>query len=177
MLQEKVKTENMPDIKTNKLSQWVWITLLVILLDQATKLLADLYLNYHQPVAIVPLFNFTLMYNKGAAFSFLSDAGGWQRWFFITFSFVISIVLYIWISKLRSDQKLQTTSIALILGGAVGNLIDRSIYGYVIDFLDVYYQQYHWPAFNIADSAIFIGAVLLILDSFINSHDNNSTEQ
>ncbi len=176
MLQVKAKTENMPDIKTNKLSQWAWITLLVIILDQATKILADFYLNYHQPVAIVPLFNFTLMYNKGAAFSFLSNAGGWQRWFFITLSFVISIVLYVWIGKLRSDQKLQTISLAMILGGAIGNLIDRSIYGHVIDFLDVYYQQHHWPAFNIADSAISIGAVLLIFDSFKNPHEKNSAK-
>ena len=176
MSQEKAKTDNMPDIKTNKLSQWLWITLLVIILDQVTKILADFYLNYHQPVAIVPLFNLTLMYNKGAAFSFLSNAGGWQRWFFITLSLVISIVLFIWLRKLRADQRLQIISIAMILGGAVGNLIDRSIYGYVIDFIDVYYQQHHWPAFNIADSAISIGAVLLIFDSFKNPHDKNPAE-
>ena len=97
---------------------------------------------------------------------FLSDAGGWQRWFFIFLSTSISIILIVWIYKLQTHEKLQTASIALILGGAIGNLIDRSIYGYVIDFIDVYYQQHHWPAFNIADSAITVGAILLIIDSF-----------
>ena len=163
----------MPDTVKNSLAQWLWITLLVILLDQATKLVADAYLFYQQPVPIMPLFNLTLVYNKGAAFSFLSDAGGWQRWFFIVISLTISIVLVIWIGRLERSQRLQTVSIALILGGALGNLIDRSIYGYVIDFIDVYYQQYHWPAFNIADSAIFVGAILLILDSLKN-HEKDS---
>ncbi|MCW9015069.1 MAG: signal peptidase II [Gammaproteobacteria bacterium] len=163
----------MPEQQTNTIKQWAWISLLVILLDQASKLAADAYLNYHQPVSIIPMFNLTLMYNKGAAFSFLSNAGGWQRWFFIVVSLTISIVLIVWLSKLKTSQKLQTTSIALILGGAIGNLIDRSIYGYVIDFIDVFYQQHHWPAFNIADSAITIGAILLIIDSFKN-HEQNS---
>lgn len=153
------------------LKRWGWIVLSVILFDQATKLLADTYLNYRQPIAIIPMFNLTLVYNPGAAFSFLSEAGGWQRWFFIVLSITISIVLIIWLQKLTADQKLQTISIALILGGALGNLIDRSIYGHVIDFLDVYYQQHHWPAFNIADSAICIGAFLLIIDSFKNRHE------
>ena len=161
----------MPNEQESHLSQWLWISILVIVLDQATKLLADHFLNYHQPVAIIPMFNFTLLYNKGAAFSFLSDAGGWQRWFFTIVSAVISIVLIIWLRKLKASQKLLITSVALILGGAVGNLIDRSFYGHVIDFLDVYYQQHHWPAFNIADSAISIGAVLLIIDSFKNKHE------
>ena len=166
----------MPDQSSNSFKQWGWISLLVILLDQASKIAADAYLAYYQPVSIIPMFNLTLMYNKGAAFSFLSDAGGWQRWFFMTVSLAISIVLIIWLNKLKASQKLQTVSIALILGGAIGNLIDRSIYGYVIDFLDVYYQHYHWPAFNIADSAIFVGAVLLIIDSFKN-HEENSGKQ
>ena len=163
----------MPEENKNKLSQWLWIVLLIIALDQATKIAADYYLTYLQPVPIIPMFNLTLVYNKGAAFSFLSEAGGWQRWFFIALSLVISIVLVVWLNRLNSTQKLQTSAIALILGGAVGNLIDRSIYGYVIDFLDAYYQQYHWPAFNIADSAIFVGAVLLIIDSFKN-HEHHS---
>ena len=159
----------MPDL----FRRWGWIVLSIIILDQATKLLADHYLNYHQPVSIIPMFNFTLVYNPGAAFSFLSDAGGWQRWFFIVLSSVISVVLFFWLVKLKAEQKLQMTSIAMILGGAIGNLIDRSVYGHVIDFLDVYYQQHHWPAFNIADSAIFVGAILLIIDTFKNRHENN----
>ncbi|MDH5484995.1 MAG: signal peptidase II [Gammaproteobacteria bacterium] len=161
----------MPDSKTNSFKQWLWISLLVVILDQATKLIAETYLNFQVPVSVMPMFNFTLVYNQGAAFSFLSDAGGWQRWFFIGLSSVISIVLIVWLNKLKQHQKLLTVSIALILGGAIGNLIDRSIYGHVIDFIDVYYQQHHWPAFNIADSAISIGAVLLIIDSFKNTHE------
>ncbi|MCW8956279.1 MAG: signal peptidase II [Gammaproteobacteria bacterium] len=164
----------MPDIKNNWRS-WLWITLLVILLDQITKIAADQYLAYQQPVALMPLFNFTLVYNQGAAFSFLSDAGGWQRWFFILLSLTISIVLVLWILKLKPQQKLQNTSIALILGGAIGNLIDRSLYGHVIDFIDVYYSIHHFPAFNVADSAITVGALLLIIDSFKN-HDQNSSQ-
>ena len=163
----------MPDTSTNKLAQWLWITLLVIVLDQVTKIVADNVLTYALPVPLMPMFNFTLVYNKGAAFSFLSDAGGWQRWFFITLSILISVVLIVWIRKLNTHQHLQTIALAMILGGAIGNLIDRSIYGYVIDFIDVYYQQHHWPAFNIADSAIVVGAILLILDSF-KSHEQNS---
>ena len=163
----------MPDSFKPLFKRWGWIVLSIIIIDQITKLLADHYLNYHQPVSIIPMFNFTLVYNPGAAFSFLSDAGGWQRWFFIVLSSVISVVLFVWLVKLKPEQKLQMTSIAMILGGALGNLIDRSIYGHVIDFLDVYYQQHHWPAFNIADSAIFVGAILLIIDSFKNRHENN----
>lgn len=164
----------MPENSGNNLKSWLWISLLVIVLDQVTKLLADNMLGYHQPVAIMPMFNLTLLYNTGAAFSFLSDAGGWQRWFFIVLSITISIVLIIWLHRLKPQQKLQMTAIALILGGAIGNLIDRSIYGHVIDFIDVYYKVHHWPAFNIADSAISIGAVLLIIDSFKN-HEQHKT--
>jgi signal peptidase II len=160
----------MPEIK-NSLRNWIWIPLLVIACDQATKLLAESLLEYRQPLSLIPMFNLTLVYNPGAAFSFLSDAGGWQRWFFMLLSSGVSVVLIIWLQKLNTSQKLQTISIALILGGAIGNLIDRSIYGHVIDFIDVYYATHHWPAFNIADSAISIGAVLLIYDSFRHRHD------
>ena len=159
---------NSPKAIHNKFGNWIWICITIIAADQITKILADQYLLYGQSVAVMPMFNFTLLYNLGAAFSFLSDQGGWQRWFFIILSTLISIVLTVWIYKLETHQKLQTVSIALILGGAIGNLIDRSIYGHVIDFLDVYYQQHHWPAFNIADSAITVGATLLIIDSFKN---------
>ena len=169
-----VSNDAMPDIK-NSWRNWLWITLLVILLDQISKIAADQFLHYQQPLALMPMFNFTLVYNQGAAFSFLSDAGGWQRWFFMLLSLTISVVLVIWLQKLKPQQKLQTVSIALILGGAIGNLIDRSLYGYVIDFIDVYYHIHHWPAFNIADSAIFVGALLLIIDSFKN-HEQNSAQ-
>lgn len=155
----------MPE-QVNTLRNWLWIVLLILFADQATKILADALLVYRQPVPLLPMFNLTLVYNTGAAFSFLSDAGGWQRWFFMLLSFGVSIALVIWLQKLASHEKLQTVSIAMILGGAIGNLIDRSIYGHVIDFIDVYYQNHHWPAFNIADSAISVGVTLLIIDSF-----------
>jgi signal peptidase II len=157
---------NSPDARINKFTPWIWISIAIIIADQITKIVADQYLQYGQPVAVMPMFNFTLLYNTGAAFSFLSNAGGWQRWFFIFLSSSISVVLIIWLYKLPAQQKFQTLSLALILGGAIGNLIDRSLYGHVIDFLDVYYQHRHWPTFNIADSAISIGAVMLIIDSF-----------
>jgi len=177
MLMAKVKQDNMPsnDVKATAIGikHWGWITVLIIILDQASKILADYFLQYHQPVAVMPLFNFTLLYNKGAAFSFLADAGGWQRWFFLVLTTAVSVFIYSWLRKLKPHQVLQYTSLALILGGAIGNLIDRAIYGYVIDFLDVYYDSYHWPAFNIADSAITIGAILLIIDTLKNPHEDS----
>ncbi len=146
--------------------KWLWITALVLVLDQITKWVANTSMSLYQTIEVMPYFNFTLAYNHGAAFSFLADAGGWQRWFFTGLAAVFSVVIFVWIMRLKSSAKLEAISLSLILGGAVGNLIDRVLFGYVIDFLDVYYQGYHWPAFNIADSAICIGAVLLILDSF-----------
>jgi len=163
----------MPDQDTLQFKSWAWITLLVICIDQITKISADQLLAFHQPVEIIPMFNFTLMYNEGAAFSFLANAGGWQRWFFLALTSIVSLFIFLWIRKLKPQQVLQYTALSLILGGAIGNLIDRAIYGHVIDFLDVYYQQHHWPAFNIADSAISIGAVLLIFDTLKNPHEHS----
>ena len=122
-----------------------------------------------------PCFNWTLLYNQGAAFSFLSDAGGWQRWFFIILSSAISVFIFFWIKKTDSNNKILLAALSLILGGALGNLIDRSLYGYVIDFIQVYYDVYYWPAFNIADSAITLGAGLLILDMFTSEKNNEDT--
>ncbi len=169
----KVKPDIMPDNSQIKIKQWAWITILIIVLDQLSKVLADHFLHYHQPVQVMPMFNLTLMYNKGAAFSFLANAGGWQRWFFLILTSGVSIFIYLWINKLKTHQVLQYTALAFILGGAIGNLIDRAIYGHVIDFLDVYFQQHHWPAFNIADSAITIGAILLIYDTLKNPHEDS----
>ncbi|MCW9047653.1 MAG: signal peptidase II [Gammaproteobacteria bacterium] len=163
----------MPDNSPVGFRHWSWITILVITLDQLTKILADQFLQYHQPIELIPMFNFTLMYNKGAAFSFLANAGGWQRWFFLILTSAVSIFIYLWLRKIKTHQVLQYSALALILGGAIGNLIDRAIYGHVIDFLDVYYQQHHWPAFNIADSAITIGAILLIYDTLKNPHEDS----
>lgn len=154
----------MPDSKSNM--SLLWLSGLVVVLDQATKYIAETSLDYRVPVDIFPGLNMTLVYNKGAAFSFLSDAGGWQRWFFMALSFIISIALVYWLRTVDKNRKYLAWGLALILGGAIGNLIDRSLYGHVIDFIDVYYSTWHWPAFNIADSAISLGAGLLILDMF-----------
>lgn len=163
----------MPENSLIGFRHWAWITILVVVLDQLTKILADQYLQYHQSVELIPMFNLTLMYNKGAAFSFLANAGGWQRWFFLILTSAVSIFIYLWLRKLKTHQILQYSALALILGGAIGNLIDRAIYGHVIDFLDVYFQQHHWPAFNIADSAITVGAILLIYDTLKNPHEDS----
>ena len=149
---------------------WFLLSIVVILLDQWSKWLAEISLIPYQPVPVLPLFNFTLAYNTGAAFSFLSDAGGWQRWFFISLTVIVVAVLVNWLWRMRAEERLQAASISLVLGGAIGNLIDRVWLGHVIDFLDVYYGSYHWPIFNIADSAITVGVVLLIIDLFLNDH-------
>ncbi len=160
--------------------KWLWLSALAVILDQLTKYVAEAELLLHRPVAIFPGFNFTLMYNKGAAFSFLSEAGGWQRIFFVTLSTAISIFLFFWLKQICSDEKqkanqLLQLAIALILGGAIGNLIDRALTGEVVDFIQVYYSSYYFPAFNIADSAITLGAGLLILDMFLQSKRNTNT--
>ncbi len=152
--------------------KWLWLSALAIVLDQITKKIAEAELILHQQVAIFPGLNFTLMYNKGAAFGFLSDAGGWQRTFFVSLSIAISIFLFFWLRQITRDVQQQhnhvlQVAIALVLGGAIGNLIDRVMTGAVVDFIQVYYASSYFPTFNIADSAITLGAGLLILDMFL----------
>ncbi len=146
--------------------KWLWISLVVVVLDQFTKWLASSNLEMFSPVAVAPLFNLTLMHNAGAAFSFLSDAGGWQRWFFTVLALGVSVLIVFWLRRLPSTEKTTAISLTLILGGALGNVIDRVRFGYVVDFLDVYVGTAHWPAFNVADSAITVGAVILVLTSW-----------
>lgn len=148
---------------------WLLLSLVVILIDQLTKFWAAKHLMPYQPEPLVPMVNFTLAFNTGAAFSFLSSAGGWQRWIFAAFSLIMSIVLLIWLMRIPNRFKLQLAGVSLILGGAIGNLYDRALIGYVVDFIEVYYKNYHWPVFNIADSAICIGALLLLIDLGKNS--------
>ena len=136
-------------------------------MDQVTKYYAVELLVLHDPVHIYNGLNFTLMYNTGAAFSFLSDAGGWQRWFFIGISCFVSIIIVIWIYNSLTKSRWLLFALSFILGGALGNLWDRVILGYVVDFIEVYYKDLYWPAFNIADSSITIGAVILILDTLL----------
>jgi len=146
--------------------KWLWLSLLALILDQASKLAVDGSMKLYQSIQIMPYFNLTYVHNTGAAFSFLSEAGGWQRWFFAGLALVISVVIAVWLARLKKHETMLAVALALVLGGAVGNLIDRLVYGYVIDFLDVYYQDWHWPAFNIADSAITLGVVLILAESF-----------
>ncbi|NMH58963.1 signal peptidase II [Alteromonas ponticola] len=148
--------------------RFLWISMIVLILDQWTKIAVRDSMNLYQSIQVLPFFNLTYVHNYGAAFSFLSDAGGWQRWFFTGIAVVVSIVIFWWLKQSPKSQKLLPVAFSFILGGAVGNVYDRIAYGYVIDFLDFYAGQWHWPAFNIADSAIFIGAGLLIIDMFIN---------
>ena len=150
------------------LKPWIWLSILVVVLDQITKYLAETWLVMHQPVPVLPFFNWLLTYNTGAAFSFLADAGGWQRWFFIGLSSVVSIGLGVWLHRLNPSQRWLAAALALILGGAIGNLIDRLWLGQVIDFIQLYYDRWFWPAFNVADSAITVGAVLLVAESLFS---------
>ncbi len=162
--------------------KWLWLSAFIVVFDQLTKKIAEIELVPHQPVAIFPSLNFTLMYNKGAAFSFLSDAGGWQRILFVALSTVISIFLFFWLKQITNDEKqkhnkLIQMAIAFILGGAIGNLIDRANTGAVVDFIQVYFSNAYFPAFNIADAAITIGAGLLILDMLLESRRQNRNEK
>lgn len=146
--------------------KWLWISLLVLVLDQISKIAVDKTMQLYESISIVPFFNLTYVHNTGAAFSFLAHAGGWQRWLFAGLALIISVAIGIWITRLKQQEVLLALALSLVLGGAVGNLIDRVAYGYVIDFLDIYYQTWHWPAFNIADSAICVGVFLMLLESF-----------
>ena len=151
---------------------WFFLSIIIIVLDQGSKQWALSHLPLYQPQPVMPMVNFTLAYNTGAAFSFLSGAGPWHRWFFASISILISLLLITWMLKLKSKDYLQLTALSFILGGALGNLIDRALYGHVIDFIDVYYQNYHWPIFNLADSVICIGAFLLFVDLLKNNADS-----
>tara|TARA_B100001250_G_scaffold267643_1_gene230887 strand:- start:11291 stop:11749 length:459 start_codon:yes stop_codon:yes gene_type:complete len=139
----------------------------VIIIDQITKYFAVEKLALHEVKSIYEGFNLILIYNEGAAFSFLSDAGGWQRWFLIGVSCIVCVFIVVWMYQSISKSKCLLAGLSLILGGALGNLWDRLSLGYVVDFIEVYYKDLYWPAFNIADSAITIGAILLILDIFL----------
>lgn len=153
------------------------IAILVIVIDQVTKQAAERALSLHDALPVTSFFNITLAYNRGAAFSFLNNAGGWQRWLFTAISLTVSLVLIVWLYRMTKKERWLSLAIALILGGAVGNLIDRVWYGHVIDFIQVYYQSWYFPSFNVADSAIFCGTVLLIgLTLFENREENASTK-
>jgi len=168
----KVKSASMFKLNIRNLL-WLLLAAVVVAADLWTKALATDQLDYGVPVEILPVFNLTLQHNTGAAFSFLSDAGGWQRWFFSGIAIVVGLFLLGWLLRLPAGQKTLAASLSLILGGAMGNLWDRLQLGYVVDFISVHYHDYYFPAFNIADSAITIGAGLMLLDMFIHP-DNHS---
>ncbi|MGA9031460.1 MAG: signal peptidase II [Sulfuricaulis sp.] len=145
--------------------RFMWIAVVVLLFDQLTKLAATDYLALHGEIKLAPFLSFVLVHNTGAAFGFLSGAGGWQNVFFIVVA-LSACVFILWMSwRLESRDMFLVIGLMLVLGGALGNLTDRLFHGYVIDFIDVYYHVWHWPAFNVADSAITIGAVILALDA------------
>jgi signal peptidase II len=149
--------------KNPGLALWLGIATIVVLLDQVTKITMTRLLAYGQSEPVTSFFNLVMVYNPGAAFSFLANSGGWQRWFFSALALGVSIFI-IWMLSRNASQRLFCWSLSLILGGAIGNLIDRLAYGHVIDFLDFHVGGWHWPAFNVADSAITIGAALFVLD-------------
>lgn len=148
--------------------RWYALALVVVLLDQASKYWMSANLEYGEPWVLTSFFNFTLLHNPGAAFSFLSEASGWQRWFFAVIAIVVSLVLIVWLARVAASKPLESLALALVLGGAIGNVYDRLALGYVVDFISVHYKNYYFPAFNIADSAISLGAFLLIIDMLVN---------
>jgi signal peptidase II len=143
---------------------WLGLSLLAILLDQWTKQIASAHLVYGEAKPVVPCLDWTLLHNHGAAFSFLSDAGGWQRYLFTGLATVVSVIFVGWLLRLPKHAAILAAGIALVLGGALGNLIDRVTLGYVVDFISVYYNNHYFPAFNNADSSITLGTIFLIID-------------
>lgn len=149
--------------KSGNLWLWLGLALIILLADQFTKTLVVGYYQLGDSTRLTSFFNLVRAHNTGAAFSFLAGAGGWQRWFFTTIGIVAAVAIT-WLLRAHSGQKLFAFALTCILGGAIGNVIDRVMYGYVVDFLDFYYGSWHFPAFNVADSAISIGAACLIWD-------------
>lgn len=146
--------------------KWLWVSLLVMAIDRISKYIALYTLLPYEPHPFIPFLNFTLAYNKGAAFSFLNNSSGWQMWLFGLIAVVVSVVLLIWLHSISHRLHWRSIAIALIIGGALGNLWDRTLYGHVIDFIDFYVGHWHFPVFNIADSAICVGAFMLLTETF-----------
>lgn len=141
----------------------IWIAMFVVLLDQGSKWLVTEAFEYGETLAVFQSFALTLRYNTGAAFSFLAESGGWQRWFFIVIAAAVSTVIFIWLGRLTKKDKIEALGLSLILGGALGNVIDRLFHGYVVDFILLYYKDWQFPAFNIADTAINFGVFFVVL--------------
>lgn len=148
---------------------FLWLSAVAFFIDLLTKYIVVQNFELYESINILPVFNLTYVRNYGAAFSFLADHGGWQKYFFIILAIAVSAMLVYFLYKNKAAQKLQNSAYALIIGGALANMADRSYHGFVVDFLDVYWREWHYPVFNIADIAISIGAGLLILDAFKNN--------
>ena len=157
--------------------RWPWLALLVVVLDLGSKFVASAYLVYGQPVEVLPVFNLTLLHNTGAAFSFLAEHAGWQRWLFAAIAIGVSIGLTVWLTRLKAHERLSAIAIVLVIGGALGNLYDRLVHGYVVDFLSFHWQDYYFPAFNLADTAITLGAMGLILASLRDDRRNTTQKE
>lgn len=155
---------------------WLWLVAVVLVLDLFTKYQASSLLPYGVAHPQLPIFDLTLLHNTGAAFSFLAKAGGWQRWFFALIAVGVSITLLVWMARTPRQQRWLGVGLALLLGGALGNLYDRVVQGYVIDFISLHYDGYYFPAFNLADTAITIGATMLIIDMIWFSDSSNNSK-
>ena len=151
---------------TGGMLQWLGLAFVILLIDQFTKVLIVGFYQLGDSTTVTSFFNVVRVHNSGAAFSFLAGSSGWQRWFFTVIG-VLAAYVILWLLKSHSGQKLFALALACILGGAIGNVIDRLLYGYVVDFLDFHWHHWHFPAFNVADSAITIGAACLILDELL----------
>jgi signal peptidase II len=159
--------KTLPLLKESGL-RWLWLAGLVFMADISIKLfvMKEMTYGWANRIEVLPFFNFLYAHNYGAAFSFLSDQAGWQRWFFTGIAIAVCGLLAYWMRKAPQTDKLNNIAYALIIGGAIGNVFDRLVHGFVVDYLDFYWGNYHWPAFNLADAAICIGAGLIILDGF-----------
>ncbi|MGB5560815.1 MAG: signal peptidase II [Sedimenticolaceae bacterium] len=154
----------------------LWISVVVVVLDQLSKFWMLASFDEYEVLTVWPVFNLTLVFNTGAAFSFLSDAGGWQRWFFVAIGVVVSAVMVVWLGKLQARERLTAYGLAFVIGGAIGNLIDRVWLGKVVDFLQWHWQDWYWPSFNLADSAITLGVVLLLIDGLFPARGNKDVD-
>ncbi|RDE68813.1 lipoprotein signal peptidase [Aggregatibacter segnis] len=156
---------------------FLWLSAVAFLLDLLTKYIVVQKFDLYESVNVLPVFNLTYVRNYGAAFSFLADHDGWQKYFFILLAMGISLMLAYFMKKNRADQTLQNAAYALIIGGALANMVDRAYNGFVVDFFDFYWDIYHYPVFNVADIAIFIGAGLLALDAFKGDKNKQKSGQ
>lgn len=161
---------------TRGASNWLWLSFFVVILDQVTKALVVGSVKMKSSIELLPILDIVYLENRGAAFSMLHDAGGWQRWFFIALALIVSVVLMLWLRKIRtSEQLILAIGLSLVLGGALGNVIDRVWHSYVIDFIYFHWKDWYFPAFNVADTAISIGAGCLLIDAFLESGREKKT--